>query len=294
MSQSRIKFGVYDFDLDTCELCRGGSVVRLQPQPAQVLRVLIEAEGQIVSRERIRELVWGTEVHVDFDRALNYAVSQIRSALRDSAESPRYIETIPKAGYRLLALVEKASREQAVPENPEPAVQDARGWSRRTLVIGGGGFSLLGAAAGLSRMLAPRGGRRIAVALFDNETSDSSLDRFANDVTDSLIVALTASTMGAYQVIGNAALLRQKRSFRDLEIIARDLKARFVILGQVKAGKGTRGEEAGFVLAHLIRMPDQVHLQVARVPLGEAEPVALEISRGFVAALARSQANGSF
>jgi len=82
-----MKFGVYDFDLETCELCRGGSVVRLQPQPAQVLRVLIEAEGQIVSRERIRELVWGTEVHVDFDRALNYAVSQIRSALRDSAES---------------------------------------------------------------------------------------------------------------------------------------------------------------------------------------------------------------
>src|SRR4029077_10280044 len=108
------------------------------------------------------------------------------------------------------------------------------------------------------------------------------------------VVALTKSTMGAYQVIGNAALLRQKRSFRDLEAIARELRARFVILGQVKAGKGTRGEEAGFVLAHLISMPDQVHLQVARVPLGEAEPVALEISRGFVAALARSQANGSF
>ena len=61
-----------------------------------------------------------------------------------------------------------------------------------------------------------------------------------------------------------------------------------------EAGEGTRSEKAGFVLAHLISMPDQVHLQVARVPLEEAEPVALEISRGFVAALARSQANGSF
>jgi len=270
-----MKFGVYDFDLETCELCRGGSVVRLQPQPAQVLRVLIEAEGQIVSRERIRELVWGTEVHVDFDRALNYAVSQIRSALRDSAESPRYVETIPKAGYRLLASVEKVAREQTVPEKPNAAVQDARGWSRRrTLVVGAGAVSMLGAVAGLSRMFASRGGRRIAVALFDNETNDSRLDRFANDVTDSLVIALTESTIGAYQVIGNAALLRQKRSFRDLEVIARELKARFVILGQVKAGKGARGEEAGFVLARLISMPDQVHLQVARVPLEEAEPVA--------------------
>src|SRR5215831_7875152 len=261
MSPGRAKFGVYDFDLGTCELCRGGSVVRLQPQPAQVLRVLIEAEGQIVSRERIRELVWGTEIHVDFDRALNYAVSQIRSALRDSAESPRYIETIPKAGYRLLAPVEKAAREQTVPENPDATVQDPRGWSRRrTLVIGAGAVSLLGALAGFSRMLASRAGRRIAVALFDNETNDSRLDRFANDVTDSLVVAMTERTIGAYQVIGNAALLRQKRSFRGLEVIARELRARFVVLGQVKAGKGAAAKDgtAGFVLAHLIGMPDQV------------------------------------
>jgi len=234
--------------------------------------------------------VWGTAVHVDFDRALNYAVSQIRSTLRDSAESPRYIETIPKAGYRLLASIEKAVPDPTVPEDSDAP---ARGLSRRRiLVMGAGALSLLGAVAGLSRIMASHG-RRIAVALFDNETNDSSLDRFANDLTDLLVAALTENTIGTWQVVGNAALLRQKRSFRNLEIIARELKARFVVLGQVKAGNGTQGAETRFVLAHLISMPDQAHLQVVRVLLGAVEPVAREISRSFVAALARSQANGS-
>jgi len=101
MSPSKLRFGTFDFDLETGELFRAGVPVRLQPQPTQVLRTLIAARGQLVSRESIRQSVWGSEVHVDFDKALNYAISQVRSALRDSADSPRYIETLPKNGYRL-------------------------------------------------------------------------------------------------------------------------------------------------------------------------------------------------
>jgi TolB-like protein len=122
--------------------------------------------------------------------------------------------------------------------------------------------------------------QRIAIALFDNETGDTALDRYANDVTDSLVVFLTEKTMGRYGIIGNASVLRGRRSFRDLATIAQELRAQFVILGQIKADDTSR-----FVLAHLIRMPDETHLQVARLALGKPESDAGEICKSFLSAL---------
>jgi TolB-like protein len=94
------------------------------------------------------------------------------------------------------------------------------------------------------------------------------------------VVALTQKTQGRYGVIGNASVLRQRRSFRDLATIAQELRAQFVILGQIKAEDASR-----FVLAHLIRMPDETHLQVARLPLGKPESDAGEICKSFLSAL---------
>jgi TolB-like protein len=128
--------------------------------------------------------------------------------------------------------------------------------------------------------LTVRRGQRIAIALFDNETGETALDRYANDVTDSLVVALTEKTMGRYGIIGNAPVLRRRRSFRDLAAIALELRAQFVILGQIKADDTLK-----FVLAHLIRMPDETHLQVARLPLGKPESDAGEICKSFLSAL---------
>lgn len=281
MGLSKSKFGVYDFDLETGELFRSGVPVRLQPQPAQVLRILIGAGGQLVSRETMRESLWGAEVHVDFDKALNYAVSQVRSALRDSADSPRYIETIPKSGYRFIAPLETDSAEQSVPA-ASPATEPNRWFRRREFALGAA--ASLGAAFGLWRLRAALGeDPRIAVALFDNETGNSAFDRYANDVTDSLVVTLTEQTMGRYGIVGNAALLRQRRSFRDLNVIAQQLQAQFVILGQIKADGGP-----GFVLAHLIQMPGEHHRQVIRLGLGAPESDAAEISKAFLKALASS------
>jgi TolB-like protein len=248
--------------------------VRLQPQPAQVLKTLIAARGQLVSRESIRQAVWGSEVHVDFDKALNYAISQVRSALRDSADSPRYIETLPKSGYRFIAPLEPGS---AAPTVTKPKTYN---WVRRREFAIGAGVASIGAAFGLWRLVTVRGEQRIAIALFDNETGDAALDRYANDVTDSLVVALTEKTMGRYGIIGNASVLRGSRSFRDLATIAQELRAQIVILGQIKADDASR-----FVLAHLIRMPDETHLQVARLPLGKPESDAAEICKSFLPAL---------
>jgi DNA-binding winged helix-turn-helix (wHTH) protein/tetratricopeptide (TPR) repeat protein len=98
-------FGPFAFHPDSGELARNGSRVRLQPQPALVLVLLTDRPGELISREEIYRAVWGEDTHVDFEQSLNYCVRQIRSALRDDADHPTYLETVPKRGYRFLCPV---------------------------------------------------------------------------------------------------------------------------------------------------------------------------------------------
>ena len=91
----RARFGIFDFDPSTGDLRRNGVAVRLQAQPARVLGALVLQAGQVVTRETLQREVWGEGTHVDFERGLNFCIAQVRSALGDSAESPRYIETVP-------------------------------------------------------------------------------------------------------------------------------------------------------------------------------------------------------
>ena len=102
-------FGPFTFDPEGGELSRDGYRVRLQPQPALVLAILTDQPGKLVLREEIYRAVWGEDTHVDFEQSLNYCIRQIRAALRDDATDPKYLETIPKRGYRFLASVEIAS-----------------------------------------------------------------------------------------------------------------------------------------------------------------------------------------
>src|SRR5437867_1667625 len=95
-------FGPFTFDTTTRELRRDGDGVRLQSQPAQVLAVLVEHAGEIVTREVLRQAIWGEDTFVDFDKGLNFAIAQVRAALGDSAENPTYIRTFPKRGYQFV------------------------------------------------------------------------------------------------------------------------------------------------------------------------------------------------
>ena len=99
------QFGQFTFDSDAGTLTRNGIPVRLQPQPARVLALLVARAGEVVSRDELRQQIWGTDTFVDFERGLNFCIAQIRSALGDSADSPRFIETLPKRGYRFIAPV---------------------------------------------------------------------------------------------------------------------------------------------------------------------------------------------
>ncbi|HEX4959595.1 MAG TPA: winged helix-turn-helix domain-containing protein [Thermoanaerobaculia bacterium] len=105
-----LRFGDFELQLDSGELRRAGEPVKLQPQPAKILEVLASRSGEVVSREEIRQAVWG-DAFVDLDASLNFSIKEIRRALGDSATSPSFIETIPRRGYRFLQPVEKGPRE---------------------------------------------------------------------------------------------------------------------------------------------------------------------------------------
>src|SRR5246500_3895594 len=104
----RPRFGVFELDLRAGELRKRGLRVRLQEQPFQVLAMLLEHSGEVVTREELQKKLWPADTFVDFDHGLNKAISKIREALGDSAESPRFVETVGSRGYRFLAEVKSA------------------------------------------------------------------------------------------------------------------------------------------------------------------------------------------
>src|ERR1700730_5725099 len=103
---SHLRFDGFELDLAGGELRKGDALIRLQPQPLKVLMLLASPAGQLVSREEIQKQIWTDDTFVDFDQGLNYCVRQIRAALRDDAEVPQFIESVPRRGYRFLASVE--------------------------------------------------------------------------------------------------------------------------------------------------------------------------------------------
>jgi DNA-binding winged helix-turn-helix (wHTH) protein/TolB-like protein len=262
---ARFRFGIFDFDSRTRELRRNGYAVRLQAQPAQVLGVLLAAAGEVVSRETLQREVWGGETFVDFERGLNFCVAQIRTALGDSAESQRFIKTLPKRGYQFIAPV--AAEDQA---DPTPGPAAAPRYRRAWVAVGA-----LAAAAGLITWFRAEGFRAaeipsatVAVLRFDNETGSAELDQFTQGLTDTVVVELAGAAAGRYQVIGNAAILRVARAQRDLPAIGASLGAGYVVLGQVQ-----RDQSQTRVLAHLIRLPGQKHLAVVRMEGQIDEPL---------------------
>ena len=100
---SVVRFGTYELSIQSGELRKAGVKVRVQQQPLKLLEVLLERPGEVVTREELRSRVWPNESFGDFDQAVNIAIAKLRSALGDSADNPRYIETLPKRGYRFIA-----------------------------------------------------------------------------------------------------------------------------------------------------------------------------------------------
>ena len=116
-----IRFGTFQLDPQAGQLLKNGRVVRLKPQPLRLLQLLLSRPGDLVTRDEIRDVLWGTETFVDFEQGMNTAVRQIREALGDDAETPIFVETVPKRGYRFIAPVDSGA------PAPAPAPTSTRG-----------------------------------------------------------------------------------------------------------------------------------------------------------------------
>jgi DNA-binding winged helix-turn-helix (wHTH) protein/TolB-like protein len=248
----RARFGIFDFSTSTGELRRDGKLVRLQAQPAKVLAVLIARAGEVVTRETLQRELWSDGTHVDFERGLNFCIAQVRSALGDSAESPRFVETVPKQGYRFIAPVRTG--EPPVDE-ASPGKDIARtGTSRALAIVLAAVVVLTLATFGWARISDDR--PTVVVVPFYNETGQAQLDALARSLGDAVVASLASpERVKTLSVIGNAPSLRNPFARTDVQQIARDLRGELVVIGQLQAdGRRLR------LTAHLIRASDMKHL----------------------------------
>ncbi|BDC52983.1 hypothetical protein F183_A52980 [Bryobacterales bacterium F-183] len=258
-----VRFGLFEFDKSTRELRREGKPVRLQAQPALALEALLNTPGEVVSRDTLRQAIWGDATHGEFESGINVCIGQVRAALGDSAESPIYIRTVPKRGYQFLAPV--------VEEQAQLPTRRSLGWPA---ILAAPAILL---TAGLYTTLRPAPKVRIGIARFENQTGDPALNRFADGLTDVLTAELARQPN--LECIANAPLLRQQRGFQNLDRINQTLNVGYVILGQVQ---GTATEAR--ILLHLIRFPDQAHLWVTRADrLDLSDAKALDIQSAMAA-----------
>lgn len=271
----RLCFGVFELDLRAGELRKRGLRVRLQQQPFQVLAILIEHAGQVVSREELQKAVWPADTFVDFDHGLNKAINKIREALGDSAESPRFVETVARRGYRFIADVRVAEAASA-PSSDAPAVQpqpptDARDrkgpagmvakltdvlpvdtWKISTFVL----LVLLTSLAVWKAYSGNRPSpviRSLAVLPLESLSNDASQDYFADGMTDELISDL--GRIGALRVISRTSVMAYKHTRKSLQQIAHELNVDAVVEGTVlRSGDEVR------ITAQLIEATEDRHV----------------------------------
>jgi DNA-binding winged helix-turn-helix (wHTH) protein/TolB-like protein/Tfp pilus assembly protein PilF len=222
---SLIRFGVFELDLCQQQLRRGGVLIKLSPQQFRVLRLLAEHSGQVCTREEIQREVWGSEVFVDFDRGLNVCIAAIRAALNDDSEAPRFIQTVPRQGYRFVAPVEQVPGSAPIPAAP---LSQATGLRVAVVVAG------IAAVVTAAIFLIPRHTKRLAVLPFENLTGETGDGPVAAGLTDELTTQLGAADPGRLAVIGRTSAAR----FAAGKAAMADLSVDYVIEGSLRSESG--------------------------------------------------------
>ena len=255
------RFGIFDFEVESGQLRKHARPVSLERQPARVLAVLLARAGELVSREELRESVWGSQTHVDFDRGLAYCLSQIRGALGDRSENPRFVQTFPKRGYKFIAPV-AVEPPLSTEGNRVPRSYILAAVSLVFLLLAGWFFASRRADAVL-----------IAVSVFDNETGVTEYDRPIAGLADLVVTNLANIAPGRLAVIGNAEVLRRPRNIRNLRAVADGIHADYVLLGQLQ-----QGEQGLRFVTHFIRLRDMAHLKANRLQLSGDGISGLEVA----------------
>jgi len=293
-SSGKVRFGVFEADLSSGELRKQGIKIKLYDQPFKVLAVLLERPGEVVTREQLCERLWGTGTFVDSEVGLNSAVMKLRDALGDSAENPRFIETLPRRGYRLIVDVKAVSSEPltsktvareekdgprlhqtvALPVPDANAATRRRTWTR--LAAGLAIVAVLGSA--IWWFSAQKSNSyTIAVLPLKNLSLDPSNDYFSDGLTDEIISNL--SVIDGLQVKSRTSSFMYKDKPRDVHAIGSQLGASLLLDGSVlRAGDRLR------VNVQLIRVSDDAPLWSREYDRELKDVFALqdEISRSIV------------
>ncbi len=192
-----VRFGLFEVDLRSGELSKSGLRVKLQEKPFQMLAALLERPGEAVSKQELREKLWGADTFVEFNSSLKMAANKLRTALGDSAGKPRFIETLARRGYRVIAPVEK----------------DA---------------AAVGAATG------PREDRvKLAVLPFHTMGGESGEEFFSEGLTDEITARLGSLSPERLGVVARASAMRYKHTDKGIDQIGRELGVDYVLEGNV-------------------------------------------------------------
>lgn len=254
-----IKFGVFEVNLQSGEVRKAGMRQRLAGQPVQVLQALLEHPQEVVTREQLRRRLWPENTFVDHEVALKKAVNRLREVLGDSAENPRYIETIPRQGYRFIGALQAVEKPAVVSTAPPIPPVKKKSWH---LLVGTSAAALLVLLLALNvetlrTRIFPRSGspviHSLAVLPLQNLSNDPNQDYFSAGMTDALTTEL--AQIRALRVISRTSAAQFSRSRQRLPEIGRNLGADAIVEGSV-----SRSENRVRITAQLIDAHTDLHL----------------------------------
>src|SRR5690348_444704 len=255
-----LRFGE-DFELDpgAYQLRRAGQPLKLERIPMEILLLLAEHQGQLVTREQIVERIWGKSVYLDADNSINGAIRKIRQVLKDNSEHPRFIQTVTGRGYRFIAPCPDAAPSPAsAPAAQPPAARRSRVGAR---VAAAAGLVVLGVVAAIAVLrlraaaVLPETRAMIAVLPFTNLTGDQRQEYFSDGLTDEMITQLGERDPTHLGVIARTSVMHYKNNPAPLDTIVRELGVQYVLEGSV-----WRDADHVRVTAELIRGSDQTQL----------------------------------
>jgi TolB-like protein/DNA-binding winged helix-turn-helix (wHTH) protein/Tfp pilus assembly protein PilF len=285
-----VRFGVFEADLKACELRKHGFRVKLAEQPFQVLAMLLERPGEIITREELRDRLWPRDTFVDFDHGLNNAVMRVREVLLDSSDHPRYVETVPRRGYRFVAPVEDVAVPAAAPRTtdaesdsavgptsleasaavaspigervpwwtiPQRWLASPRNIALAVVILAGSAvlltFTIRNHRSGADRKAVLTRSTSLVVLPLENLSEDKDQDYFADGMTDELIANL--AKIRSLHVISRSTAMAYKGTRKPLSEIARELKVDAVVEGTVmRVGNRVR------ITAELVQVSTDHHL----------------------------------
>jgi TolB-like protein/DNA-binding winged helix-turn-helix (wHTH) protein/Flp pilus assembly protein TadD len=282
-SSGILRFATFEVDLRAGELRKQGKRIKVQEQPFHVLTVLLQRPGEVVTRGELRNQNWPPDTFVDFDNSLNTAINKLREALGDSADNPRFIETLPRRGYRFIAPVSGIDGGAATPDKDKGG--DGRESLRRFRWI----VAVVSLAATLVAFNVFRVRERflndvrvppiqsLAVLPLTNLSGDPAQEYFSDGMTDALITDL--AQMGSAKVISRTSVMGYKKTTKPLREIARELNVDGIVEGTVQ-----RSGDRVRITAQLIYGPADKHLWASSYERNLQDVLALqeELARAIV------------